>query len=64
MLFIKKLEKYKEIYCAKYYHSFNPGTKIIDIVIFLEKKTMRKGGREERKELLKSRISNESGRHD
>lgn len=50
-------------------HSFNPGTKIIDTVIFLEekkKKTMRKeGGREEeRNELLKSRISNESGRHD
>ena len=50
-------------------HSFNPGTKIIEIVIFLEekkKKTMRKeGGREEeRNELLKSRISNESGRHD
>ena len=50
-------------------HSFNPGTKIIGIVIFLEKKkkkTMRKGGgrEEERKELLKSRISYESGRHD
>ena len=62
MLFIKKSEKYKEIYCAKYYHSFNPGTKIIDTVIFLEKKN--NGGREERKELLKSTISNESGRHD
>ena len=49
-------------------HSFNPGTKIIGIVIFLEKKkkTMRKGGgrEEESKELLKSRISYESGRHD
>lgn len=50
-------------------HSFNPGTKIIGIVIFLgkkKKKTMRKGGgrEEERKELLKSRISYESGRHD
>ena len=49
-------------------HSFNPGTKIIDTVIFLEgkKKTMRKeeGREEERNELLKSRISNESGRHD
>ena len=50
MLFIKKLEKYKEIYGAKYYHSFNPGTKIIDTVIFLEKKNneKRRKRREER----------------